>query len=164
MDPASRPALQRSICQWSLPQHVVWMPMCLGRLHSASHVDDLHCRIRRRLRLCSTAAYRLEASLRAAFDGLHASMCTCRVERSILRGCSCDRMSVGPIHTVKTHVWCTENARALHKSEYAVSLIHHMRPLNRQETHGFCKSRDPRFRPRAVLDRATSALISWLAV
>ena len=38
-------------------------------------------------------------------------------------------MSVGPIHTVKTHVWCTENARALHKSEYAVSLIHHMRPL-----------------------------------
>lgn len=61
MDPASRPALQRSICQWSLPQHVVWMPMCLGRLHSASHVDDLHCRIRRRLRLYSTAAYRLEA-------------------------------------------------------------------------------------------------------
>ena len=63
MDPASRPALQRSIRQWSLPQHVVWMPMCSGRLHSASHVvvDDLHCRIRRRFRLCSTAAYRLEA-------------------------------------------------------------------------------------------------------
>ena len=65
-------------------------------------------------------------------------------------------MSVGPIHTVKTHVWCTENARALHKSEYAVSLIHHMRPLNRQETHGFSKSRDPRLRPRAVFDRAKS--------
>ena len=61
MNAASRPALQRSIRQWFLPQHVVWMAMPSRRVYSTSQLDDLHCRIRRRFRLCSTAAYRLEA-------------------------------------------------------------------------------------------------------
>ena len=59
--PASRPELQHPIHDWSLPQHVLCMPMCSRRLHSASRVDDLQHRIRRRLHFCSTAAYRLEA-------------------------------------------------------------------------------------------------------
>ena len=50
---------------------------------------------------------------------------------------------------------CGRNARAMCKSEYAVSLIHHTRPLNRRETHTFCDLREPRFRPGPVSDRAT---------
>ena len=36
-----------------------------------------------------------------------------------------------------------------------MSLIHHTRPLNRRETHGFRKSKMTQFRPRPVSDRAT---------
>ena len=63
MVPANRSALQHPIhvLQWSLPQHVLCMPMCARRLHSAGHVDDLYYRIRQRFHVCSTTAYRLEA-------------------------------------------------------------------------------------------------------
>ena len=63
----------------------------------------------------------------------------------------------GPVHGVKTHVLSSQNARTLSKSEYAVSLVHYSRPLNRQETLGFCKSHDPQFRQRAAFGRATRA-------
>ena len=60
------------------------------------------------------------------------------------------RDGVGPVHVIKTHVSCSRNARTLCKSEYAMSLMHHMRPLNRRETHRFRDFRKPRFRLGAV--------------
>lgn len=57
--------------------------------------------------------------------------------------------------------WCQnacaqqpECAHSVSKSEYAVSLVHYSRPLNRQETLGFCKSHDSQFRQRAAFGRA----------
>ena len=63
------------------------------------------------------------------------------------------RTVLGPVHAVKTHVPCNQNARDMWQSEYAVSLIHHIRPLFRRETHRFRDFRDPQFRtpPQAGL-------------
>ena len=60
------------------------------------------------------------------------------------------------VHGVKMHVSRSRNAHALRKSEYAVSLIHHIRPLNRRDTHKFRDFRAPRFRLGALSDRARS--------
>ena len=49
----------------------------------------------------------------------------------VSRGVAPVQTVVGPVDGVKTHVSCSRNARGLRKSEYAVSLIHHTRPLNR---------------------------------
>ena len=62
---------------------------------------------------------------------------------------------VGPARASSVRVPCIRNARDMCQSEYAVSLIHHVRPLFRREPHGIRKFRDPRFRPWAVSDRAT---------
>ena len=59
-----------------------------------------------------------------------------------------------PVQAVNLHVPCSQNVRVLVQSEYAVLLIHHIRPLNRQETHQFLHFRHPRFRPGQVSDRA----------
>ena len=95
LNPASRSALQHPILQWSLPQHVLCMPMCSRRLHSASHVDDLHYRIRRRFHVCSTAAYRVVAlcelhsmdrtrmSIGSALRACFSQDCTCAARSSV---------------------------------------------------------------------------------
>ena len=76
-------------------------------------------------------------------------------QRALLARSSLRLAVAGPVHGVKTHVPCNRNARGMSQSEYAVPLIHSMRPSNRQETHGVCESRDPQFRRlRAVCDRA----------
>ena len=66
----------------------------------------------------------------------------------------CSMWSV-PFIGVKMRVPCRQIARALCQNEYAVPSIHHVRPLNRRETHAFRKFQHPRFGPRAVSDRAT---------
>ena len=146
MDPASRPELQHPIHHWSLPQHVVCMPMCSRRLHSASRVDDLQHRIRGRLHFCSTAAYRLEA-----LDKLNPMDRTQAREKRVITRASCEVAFASVAAWSRS--WCqnacvlsSQNARTLSKSEYAVSLVHYSRPLNRQETIRFCKSHDPQFR------------------
>ena len=67
------------------------------------------------------------------------------------------------VHGVKTHVSRSRNAHALRKSEYAVSLIHHIRPLNRRDTHKFRDFRAPRFRlgrwEHSLSDRATAGVL-----
>ena len=60
------------------------------------------------------------------------------------------------INSVKTHIPCDRNARALCQSAYAVSFIHHMRPLNHRETCGIRHSLSLGFRVSAVSDRASS--------
>ena len=123
--------------------------------HRRITLDGLHLRIRQRFHVHWTSAYLLDAR-----SQLHTMVCMRACVLVALcarlpRDGSCARRWVGPVHGVKTHVSCSQNARALHKSEYAVSLIHHMRPLNRQETHGFCKTHHPQFCLRAVFGRAT---------
>ena len=89
MERADRAAVQRSIRQWSLPQHIVCMPMCSRRLHSASRVDDVHCRIRRRVHLYSTTAYRLEALCELRLMACMRACVLVALPARISRGCSC---------------------------------------------------------------------------
>ena len=81
-----------------------------------------------------------------------------------LRGCAREedrarfgmtRISVSPVHRVNAHVLWSRNARDLCLNEYAVYFMHHMRPLNRRETHGTRNFRHHPICPRAVSDRAT---------
>ena len=85
-----------------------------------------------------------------------------------LRGCAREedrarfgmtRISVSPVHRVNAHVLWSRNARDLCLNEYAVYFIHHMRPLNRRETHGTRNFRHHPICPRAVSDRATCGLM-----
>ena len=101
-----------------------------------------------------TSAYHLEAlSELHTMDRMRVRVLVALRAR-FSRHCSAVRDGVGPVHVVKTHVSCSRNARTLCKSEYAMSLLHHMRPLNRRETHRFRDFRKPRFRLGAVSDRA----------
>ena len=77
-------------------------------------------------------------------------------QRALLARSSLRLAVAGPVHGVKTHVPCNRNARGMCQSEYAASLIHNMRPLNRRETRGVCKSRDPQFPLRAVCSEASA--------
>eukprot|EP00966_Prymnesium_polylepis_P064527 1496240-Prymnesium_polylepis.1 len=57
---------------------------------------------------------------------------------------------VRPVHASPVGVPCSRNERALCRSEKIVSLIHHVRPLNRRESHVIRNFCDARFRPWAV--------------
>ena len=80
----------------------------------------------------ASSAHRLEALVAArAMDPLPG--CVREEDRA---------RSVGPVRHVGTvvasaaRVPCDRNARDMCQSEYTVSLIHHIRPLNSRETHG----------------------------
>ena len=93
----------------------------------------------------------------AAYDELHARSREARVTRALLARLLLRRAVVGPDHGVKTHVLWSRNARAMRKSGYAVSLIHHMRPLNRRETNSTRQLHDPQSHLRAAFGRAMAS-------
>ena len=92
---------------------------------------------------------RLPAAWRAACDrcGLAAVVARARDRVS--------HISLRSLGGVKEGVRTGRWARELSQSEYAVPLICHTRPLNRQETNGFRYFHLPLFRLRRVSDRAT---------
>ena len=107
--------------------------------------------------LQATYAYRLEA------PGDARAMNSMRE-----RVCEADRAFIWVIHTlvrpvdsVETHVPCGRKTRTLCQNAYEVSLIHHVRRLNRGETCGIRKFYQSRFHLRTVSDRAiiTQSLI-----
>ena len=64
------------------------------------------------------------------------------------------RISLRSLGGVEEGVRTGRYARDLSKSEYAVSLIHHIRTLFHRETYRFRKWHTPQSRPRPVSDRA----------
>ena len=131
------------------------MPAGFRRWCSLYHLDGLHFRIRRFLQLQATLAYHPEA-----LSKLHAMDRTCAREKRVITRASREVVfaSGGGWSRSRCQNACAvqpERARYMSQSEYAVPLIHSMRPLNRQETHGICKFHDPQFCLRAAFGRAT---------
>ena len=157
-----RAALQHQLRQWSLPPPCLSMPAC-----SDVCAECVACMV-------FTFAYvryftydqatKSPWKLRSSRVGWTACACTysSRCARTY-RDCCCVATVVGLVHGVKPHMPCSQNARALCKSEYAESLIHRMRRLNRRETHIFHYFRVPQFCSEPVSDRARGCVILCFA-
>ena len=105
------------------------------------------------------SAYRLKAGKEARSMSMLVPACTV-IDSAFAARLAVDPCTVGICHVqaVNLHVPCSQNVRVLVQNEYAVLLIHHIRPLNRQETHQFLHFRHPRFRPGQVSDRASTSI------
>ena len=133
MDPACRMALRHQRHHFFLPAQQLCMPVGCERVLHAAHSDaQLHRSLRCVGVLAASWIRRKALGEARAMDRLRQRVS----EEGRVRLCM-NRTRVGPVHVVKMHVPCIQSARALCQNEYAVSLIHHPRPLNRRETHGF---------------------------
>ena len=73
-------------------------------------------------------------SWRAVCNGPHARVRTRRVACALPAILLLCQTPLSPVHGINTHVSHIRNARAMRRSEYAVPLIHHVRPLKHKKT------------------------------
>ena len=92
-------------------------------------------------------------SWRAVCNGPHARTRTRRISRALLARLLLCQTPLSPVHGINTYVSHIRNARAMGRSEYAMPLIHHVRPLNHQEIRRFCTCSGPPLGGPAALSR-----------
>ena len=76
-------------------------------------------------------------SWRAVCNGPHARVRTRRVACALPAILLLCQTPLSPVHGINTHVSHIRNARAMRRSEYAVPLIHHVRPLKHKKIRRF---------------------------
>lgn len=153
MDPTHGAALQLHNRLWSLPPDVACLSACFR--HCARHVAWM---------VCTFAVVEFYSSVRLPHI-LWTLLASCvqwtacaHTYSSHFSRASCETAPLSDATQSRswypnTHVSHIRNVRAMGRSEYAMPLIHHMRPLNHQEIRRFCTCSGPPLGGPAALSR-----------